>query len=136
MNFIVSLLLSVIWNPSLCPVPCYLDVFLANTLIAHITILDVCNHRHCILFPDFQSGIILQVACSGHGKNGSLSVLHQSIRPDLITEVGIPMITGWQSLTSNVSYIKSIVCWGILQVIPSIWTLRSMCKRWMMEELF
>jgi cleavage and polyadenylation specificity factor subunit 1 len=43
---------------------------------------------------DFQSGIILQVACSGHGKNGSLSVLHQSIRPDLITEVELPGCTG------------------------------------------
>jgi cleavage and polyadenylation specificity factor subunit 1 len=29
------------------------------------------------------------VACSGHGKNGSVSVLHQSIRPDLITDVNL-----------------------------------------------
>jgi len=27
------------------------------------------------------------VCCSGHGKNGTLSALQQSIRPDLITEV-------------------------------------------------
>lgn len=27
------------------------------------------------------------VCCSGHGKNGSLSILRQSIRPDMITEV-------------------------------------------------
>lgn len=34
------------------------------------------------------------VACSGHGKNGSLSVLHQSIRPELITEVKLPGCSG------------------------------------------
>ena len=28
-----------------------------------------------------------QVCCSGHGKNGALCVLQQSIRPELITEV-------------------------------------------------
>ena len=27
------------------------------------------------------------MCCSGHGKNGTLSALQQSIRPDLITEV-------------------------------------------------
>lgn len=34
------------------------------------------------------------VACSGHGKNGSLSVLHQSIRPDLINKVALPGCSG------------------------------------------
>ncbi|KAF8646672.1 hypothetical protein HU200_065721 [Digitaria exilis] len=34
------------------------------------------------------------VCCSGHGKNGTLSVLQQSIRPDLITEVELPSCTG------------------------------------------
>ncbi|KAG8083532.1 hypothetical protein GUJ93_ZPchr0015g6659, partial [Zizania palustris] len=34
------------------------------------------------------------VCCSGHGKNGSLSVLQQSIRPDLITEVELPSCRG------------------------------------------
>ncbi|KAM3392829.1 hypothetical protein ACQJBY_013792 [Aegilops geniculata] len=34
------------------------------------------------------------VCCSGHGKNGSLSVLQQSIRPDLITEVELPSCGG------------------------------------------
>ena len=29
------------------------------------------------------------MCCSGHGKNGTLSALQQSIRPDLITEVHI-----------------------------------------------
>lgn len=30
---------------------------------------------------------LVQVCCSGHGKNGSLSVLQQSIRPETITQV-------------------------------------------------
>jgi len=34
------------------------------------------------------------VCCSGHGKNGTLSALQQSIRPDLITEVELPSCTG------------------------------------------
>lgn len=34
------------------------------------------------------------VCCSGHGKNGALCVLHQSIRPELITEVGLPGCKG------------------------------------------
>ncbi|CAM6094104.1 unnamed protein product [Calypogeia fissa] len=34
------------------------------------------------------------VTCSGHGKNGSVSVLHQSIRPDVITDVNLPGCTG------------------------------------------
>ncbi|KAL2641921.1 hypothetical protein R1flu_009508 [Riccia fluitans] len=34
------------------------------------------------------------VTCSGHGKNGSVSVLHQSIRPDLITDVQLPGCSG------------------------------------------
>uniref|UniRef100_A0ACD5YDD5 Uncharacterized protein n=1 Tax=Avena sativa TaxID=4498 RepID=A0ACD5YDD5_AVESA len=34
------------------------------------------------------------VCCSGHGKNGALSVLQQSIRPDLITEVELPSCRG------------------------------------------
>ena len=32
---------------------------------------------------------MFQVCCSGHGKNGTLSALQQSIRPDLITEVHV-----------------------------------------------
>lgn len=28
------------------------------------------------------------MCCSGHGKNGALCVLRQSIRPEMITEVG------------------------------------------------
>lgn len=34
------------------------------------------------------------VCCSGHGKNGTLSALQQSVRPDLITEVELPSCTG------------------------------------------
>ncbi|KAL6653028.1 hypothetical protein ACP70R_011953 [Stipagrostis hirtigluma subsp. patula] len=34
------------------------------------------------------------VCCSGHGKNGTLSALQQSIRPDLITEVELPSCRG------------------------------------------
>uniref|UniRef100_A0A7N0U7D7 Cleavage and polyadenylation specificity factor subunit 1 n=1 Tax=Kalanchoe fedtschenkoi TaxID=63787 RepID=A0A7N0U7D7_KALFE len=34
------------------------------------------------------------VCCSGHGKNGSLCVLQQSIRPELITEVELPGCKG------------------------------------------
>ncbi|KAL5727982.1 hypothetical protein ACHQM5_001115 [Ranunculus cassubicifolius] len=34
------------------------------------------------------------VCCSGHGKNGALSVLQQSIRPELITEVELPGCKG------------------------------------------
>lgn len=34
------------------------------------------------------------VTCSGHGKNGNVSVLHQSIRPDLITDVNLPGCIG------------------------------------------
>lgn len=34
------------------------------------------------------------VCCSGHGKNGALSILHQSLRPDLITEVELPGCKG------------------------------------------
>ncbi|MCO5599663.1 hypothetical protein L7F22_053768 [Adiantum nelumboides] len=34
------------------------------------------------------------VCCSGHGKNGALSVLHQSLRPELITEVELPGCKG------------------------------------------
>ncbi|CAM8965118.1 unnamed protein product [Rhodiola kirilowii] len=34
------------------------------------------------------------VCCSGHGKNGSLCVLQQSIRPELITEVELPVCKG------------------------------------------
>ncbi|KAJ4835898.1 hypothetical protein Tsubulata_006157 [Turnera subulata] len=34
------------------------------------------------------------VCCSGHGKNGALSVLRQSIRPELITEVELPGCKG------------------------------------------
>ncbi|WCJ36530.1 Cleavage and polyadenylation specificity factor subunit 1 [Euphorbia peplus] len=34
------------------------------------------------------------VCCSGHGKNGSLCVLRQSIRPEIITEVNLPGCTG------------------------------------------
>ncbi|KAK4766592.1 hypothetical protein SAY87_008234 [Trapa incisa] len=30
------------------------------------------------------------VCCSGHGKNGALSILRQSIRPEMITEVELP----------------------------------------------
>lgn len=30
---------------------------------------------------------IPQVCCSGHGKNGALCILRQSIRPEMITEV-------------------------------------------------
>lgn len=36
---------------------------------------------------DILSLCILQVCCSGHGKNGALCVLRQSIRPEMITEV-------------------------------------------------
>ncbi|XP_050221974.1 cleavage and polyadenylation specificity factor subunit 1 isoform X2 [Mercurialis annua] len=34
------------------------------------------------------------VCCSGHGKNGSLCVLRQSIRPEMITEVDLPGCRG------------------------------------------
>ncbi|XP_057859514.1 cleavage and polyadenylation specificity factor subunit 1 isoform X2 [Cryptomeria japonica] len=34
------------------------------------------------------------VCCSGHGKNGSLCILQQSIRPELITEVELPGCKG------------------------------------------
>ncbi|XP_037491951.1 cleavage and polyadenylation specificity factor subunit 1 isoform X2 [Jatropha curcas] len=34
------------------------------------------------------------VCCSGHGKNGTLSVLRQSIRPEMITEVDLPGCKG------------------------------------------
>ncbi|PRQ59892.1 putative cleavage/polyadenylation specificity factor, A subunit [Rosa chinensis] len=34
------------------------------------------------------------VCCSGHGKNGSLCVLRQSIRPEMITEVALPGCKG------------------------------------------
>ncbi|XP_065870891.1 cleavage and polyadenylation specificity factor subunit 1 [Euphorbia lathyris] len=34
------------------------------------------------------------VCCSGHGKNGSLCVLRQSIRPEIITEVNLPGCRG------------------------------------------
>ncbi|GAV61868.1 CPSF_A domain-containing protein/MMS1_N domain-containing protein [Cephalotus follicularis] len=34
------------------------------------------------------------VCCSGHGKNGSLCVLRQSIRPEMITEVDLPGCKG------------------------------------------
>ncbi|KAG2711138.1 hypothetical protein I3843_04G057500 [Carya illinoinensis] len=34
------------------------------------------------------------VCCSGHGKNGALCVLRQSIRPEMITEVELPGCTG------------------------------------------
>lgn len=34
------------------------------------------------------------VCCSGHGKNGALSVLQQSIRPEMITEVELPGCKG------------------------------------------
>ncbi|GBG62092.1 hypothetical protein CBR_g28568 [Chara braunii] len=34
------------------------------------------------------------LACSGHGKNGALSVLQSSLRPDLITEVELPGCQG------------------------------------------
>ncbi|KAF7813301.1 cleavage and polyadenylation specificity factor subunit 1 [Senna tora] len=34
------------------------------------------------------------VCCSGHGKNGSLSVLRQSVRPEVITEVDLPGCKG------------------------------------------
>ncbi|KAK6926348.1 Cleavage/polyadenylation specificity factor, A subunit, N-terminal [Dillenia turbinata] len=34
------------------------------------------------------------VCCSGHGKNGSLCVLQQSIRPEMITEVELPGCRG------------------------------------------
>ncbi|GLU20961.1 hypothetical protein SLE2022_371330 [Rubroshorea leprosula] len=34
------------------------------------------------------------VCCSGHGKNGSLCILRQSIRPDVITEVELPGCKG------------------------------------------
>ncbi|KAB1208163.1 Cleavage and polyadenylation specificity factor subunit 1 [Morella rubra] len=34
------------------------------------------------------------VCCSGHGKNGSLCVLRQSIRPEMITEVELPGCKG------------------------------------------
>ncbi|CAI0403493.1 unnamed protein product, partial [Linum tenue] len=34
------------------------------------------------------------VSCSGHGKNGALSVLRQSIRPETITEVELPGCKG------------------------------------------
>ncbi|KAL6127024.1 hypothetical protein ACLB2K_075069 [Fragaria x ananassa] len=34
------------------------------------------------------------VCCSGHGKNGALCVLRQSIRPEMITEVGLPGCKG------------------------------------------
>ncbi|XP_050387838.1 cleavage and polyadenylation specificity factor subunit 1 [Argentina anserina] len=34
------------------------------------------------------------VCCSGHGKNGALCVLRQSIRPEMITEVAIPGCKG------------------------------------------
>lgn len=34
------------------------------------------------------------VCCSGHGKNGSLSVMQHSVRPDLITEVELPGCKG------------------------------------------
>lgn len=33
------------------------------------------------------SWVCFQVCCSGHGKNGALCVLRQSIRPETITEV-------------------------------------------------
>jgi len=39
----------------------------------------------------------MQVCCSGHGKNGSLCVLRQSIRPEVITEV-----CPWFSLVGRV----------------------------------
>ncbi|PPS08801.1 hypothetical protein GOBAR_AA11840 [Gossypium barbadense] len=37
--------------------------------------------------PEVCSWLIFQVCCSGHGKNGALCVLRQSIRPEMITEV-------------------------------------------------
>ncbi|KAL0382308.1 UNVERIFIED_CONTAM: Cleavage and polyadenylation specificity factor subunit, partial [Sesamum calycinum] len=37
---------------------------------------------------------LAQVCCSGHGKNGSLTVLQQSIRPETITQESLPGCTG------------------------------------------
>ncbi|TYK07637.1 cleavage and polyadenylation specificity factor subunit 1 isoform X3 [Cucumis melo var. makuwa] len=34
------------------------------------------------------------VCCSGHGKNGALCILRQSIRPEMITEVELPGCKG------------------------------------------
>lgn len=52
------------------------------SLLSGIT--SVILHLSCFLFDKYW---LFQVCCSGHGKNGTLSVLQQSIRPDLITEV-------------------------------------------------
>lgn len=42
------------------------------------------------------------VCCSGHGKNGALCVLRQSIRPELITEVELPGCKGiWSVYHKN-----------------------------------
>lgn len=43
----------------------------------------------CYLTVEFMSlcGIVFQVCCSGHGKNGAVCVLQQSIRPESITQV-------------------------------------------------
>ncbi|CAK7324265.1 unnamed protein product [Dovyalis caffra] len=43
------------------------------------------------------------VCCSGHGKNGALCVLQQSIRPEMITEVELPGCKGiWTVYHKNV----------------------------------
>lgn len=50
----------------------------------------------------------IQVCCSGHGKNGALTVLQQSIRPDTITQVCIPPLTRYVWLSIGLCIISQV----------------------------
>lgn len=66
-------------------------------LCAHVTYSDLTSGKLLLCFRlqenvdsenlYFLCCLVLQVCCSGHGKNGALCVLRQSIRPEMITEV-------------------------------------------------
>lgn len=78
--------------------PCYFFWIIALLQFHWVHLMwDFCYIFYCTSIFHFFASLCMvehfdhvfgwQVCCSGHGKNGSLCVLQQSIRPELITEV-------------------------------------------------
>ena len=74
---------------------------------------------HCFLLPLFvflfqfmekADPDLELVVCSGHGKNGSLSVLQRTIRPQVVTTFELPGCTNMWTVLSETEQVGVFVC--------------------------